>query len=280
MTTQRLDADDSMSRRNFLLTATIGGVTVAATAIGGAAIGNTLSRSEAQVELAKLRTLITLYESLDRVNVDALIAASINGTRGAFEALKTGAQILRAGIINLETALRNFQGVLDNLFNALREIANGIANLLANLTQKFKAAEGPIVAVIGATLPLAEAIANFFNTLLSKIPFGVGEEIRRALNALVDLVRAIPSTVDAVANQIKPLRETLLPANGDSLVKANVGDPLARFLIDPLKKFLTDAEALADQWEREFVKPGLAALDERAKIRKQIAQFKQENNLS
>jgi predicted Fe-Mo cluster-binding NifX family protein len=266
---------DSLSRRQFLTTAAVGGLALTAAAVGGAVVGSQNAQSAAEAELAKTRArlakyeqAIALYEQLEKVGIDTLLATGMNIVRGAFDALRAGIQILRAGIATVENAFKNLLTLLDTL----RSPADVVARALTELTQKFQAAESVIRAVVGTAQPLAEAIAGFFDALLQKIPI-VGPEIRRATTALSELVRAIPMVIDVVTNQLlKPLRENFFPAIGDPKIKLDLIEPTQKSLLDPLKKFLTDVETALARWENDFAKPVQAALDERAKIRKQIAE--------
>jgi hypothetical protein len=272
----------ALSRRQFLTTATIGVVGISTAAVGGALIGSRAAQDAAEIELvqararlAKYAQLIALYEQLEKVGIDSIIGTGMNIVCGALEAVRAGIQIIRAGIAAVETALKNFLMLLESL----RSPADLVTRALADLMQRFKAAEGIVTAALGSALPLAEAIANFFNALLQKIPI-VGDDIRRATNALSDLVRAIPATIDAVTNQLlKPLRDNFFPASGEPIVKVNLVDPTTKNLLDPLKKFLGDVEAALARWDSDFAKPVQAALDERTKIRKQIASVKQDIGL-
>jgi hypothetical protein len=273
---------DALSRRQFLTTAALSGAGMTATAIGGAVIGGMINQSAAEVELARVRArlakyeqVIALYEQLEKVGLDTILAAGMGIVRGALDAVKTGIQIVRAGIAAAETALKNFV----TLIESFRAPADLVARVVTDLAQKFRIAEGIVTAALGTALPLAEAIANFFNALLQKIPI-VGDEIRRATTALSDLVRVIPLAIDAVLNQLlKPLRDNFFPAIGDPSVKVNLLDPTAKNLIDPLKKFLNDVETALARWETDFAKPVQTALDARAKIRQQIAQVRQDSGL-
>jgi predicted Fe-Mo cluster-binding NifX family protein len=257
-------------------------VGISTAAVGGALIGSRAAQDAAEIELvqararlAKYAQLIALYEQLEKVGIDSIIGTGMNIVRGALEAVRAGIQIIRAGIAAVETALKNFLMLLESL----RSPADLVTRALADLMQRFKAAEGIVTAALGSALPLAEAIANFFNALLQKIPI-VGDDIRRATNALSDLVRAIPATIDAVTNQLlKPLRDNFFPASGEPIVKVNLVDPTTKNLLDPLKKFLGDVEAALARWDSDFAKPVQAALDERTKIRKQIASVKQDIGL-
>ncbi len=273
-------ASGGITRRQLLLAATAGGAALAAGALGGAALTDATARAtafaEAQVEVLKLRALLALYENLERVGLDAIVATGIRIVRAALETVRAGVRLLRDGITTAEAAIKNFQTMLDGL----RDAADGVTRLVNDLGQKFRTAETFVLVVLGTARPLAESIAAFFNALIAKIPFGIGEEISRALNALVEMIRAIPTTVDAVLNQLlKPLREAFFPTSGDPAYKANLLDPLTKNVFEPLKKFLTDVEKLLDSWEKDFVKPAQDALDERAKIRKQIAEFRQQYNV-
>lgn len=271
-----------LSRRQFLTTATLGGVALTATAVGGAVVGGMMSQSAVEAELARVRArlakyeqAIALYEQLEKVGIDTIIAAGMGIVRGALDAVKVGIQIVRAGITAAETAVKSFQAWLESL----RGGAELVTRVVTELSQKFKMAEGVVVAVLGVALPLAESIANFFNALLQKIPI-VGDEIRRATTALSDLVRVVPTLVDAVMSRLlKPLSDMFFPPSGDPTIKTNLFDPLTRNLLDPLKKFLSDVELALARWETDFAKPAQAALDERAKIRKQLAQLYQDGGL-
>lgn len=273
---------DALSRRKFLTLATVGGLAVTASALGGAALGGNAVRDTAEAELAQARArlqkyaqLIALYEQLEKVGLDTLIATGMNIARGAFDAIRNGIQIIRAGITTAENALASFQSTL----LALRGVADTVARAATELLQKFKFAESIVTAFLGSALPLAESIANFFATLLGKIPI-VGDDLRRAVNALAELVRAIPTLLDALLNQLlRQLRELFFPLAGASTTQTTLFDPLTQSLLTPLKKFLGDVESALARWENDFVKPVQAALDARAQIRKEIAQLYQESGL-
>jgi uncharacterized UPF0146 family protein len=266
---------DGVTRRQLITTAAVGGAALIAGAVGGT-VATTASLADKELEILKLRALVGLYENLEKVGIDAIIATGMNVIRSALEAVKAGVRLARDGVTATETALKNFQAMLDSLQSAA-ELAT---RALTELSQKFKAAESFVVAMLGTALPLAEAIANFFNELIKKIPFGVGAEISRAINALVDLIRAIPATLDTLLNQLlKPLREMFFPATGNATVKTNLFDPIINNLLAPLKKFLTDVETLLDKWENNFTAPVQKALDERAKIRKQIVAMRNDIGL-
>ncbi len=261
-----------ITRRQLLTRAAAGGAIVVATACGA---GVVVTRAQYELELTKLRALVTLYEQLERVPLDAALATGMNAVRGALELLRAGVRLLRDGVTAAEGALNTFQAALDTL----RSAANTASQALNDLQQKYRAAESVVVAVLGVALPLAESIRSFFTSLLSKIPI-VGDDLSRAVNALVDLIRAVPTAIDTVTSRLfAPLRDTFFPLSGDAAVKTNLFNPITQNVLEPLKKFLGDVESLFERWEKDFSTPVQAALDQRDKIRAQIVDYRQQNKI-
>ncbi len=260
-----------LSRRQFLRNAALGGTAIAVTAVGGAAVG-ALSRTDLEDELNKLRALVGLYEQLERFGLDTLISNGMGIIRGALDTVKAGVGLIRNGIGAAENALKAFLAFVDTLRGAV----NGVAQILNDLTQKFQAAEGVVTAALGNAAPLAQSIGDFFNSVLGLIPFGVGDNMRRALTALTDLIRAIPASIEAVTTQVfKPLRDWFFPATGEPLVRTNLVNPIINNVLEPNKKLLADLETLLQKWENDFTKPVQSALDDRARVRKQIVALKE-----
>lgn len=254
-----------ISRRKVIVGAAAGGIVL----VGGAAGAMNLTANIAQLEaqIAKLQTLLKLYEQLEKVGIDGIVQNGMNLVRGALEVVKAGVRLMRDGVTAVEAAIKNFQATLDTLKTA----ANNVSQIVNDVAQKMSVAEGAVVGVLNTALPLAESISGFFRSLISKIPF-VGADINRAVDTLVSLIRSVPSALAAVSSQLlAPLRDMFFPLAGDSMVKTRLFDPIVQNVLEPLKKFLTDVENLIDKWENDFAKPTQNAIDQRQQIRKQIA---------
>ncbi len=284
------DSDRVMTRRQLLLAATAGGAALAVTALGGAAVGSLTTRAEYEVELKKLQTLVAMYEQLENIGIDAIIATGMKIVNGALDMLKNGVRLIRDGIAAVanivqafQTALDNLQKALDNfrgMFDNLRQAAQGVGQTLGDLQGKFNVAQGAVVGVLGTALPLADSIRGFFNALVEKIPFGVGDNIRRAIDGLVALIRAIPDAIGAVTSQLlQPLNQLSFPTTGVPSAKTGLLDPITTDLLNPLQKFLTDVENAVASWQKDFVAPVQTALDGRAKLRDQIAAYRKDNKI-
>lgn len=270
-------AEAGITRRQLLLAATTGGAALAAGALGGAAVGSLATRAEYELELTKLRALVAMYEQLERIGLDAVIATGMNVVRGALETVKAGVRLVRDGITTAQNALRALQGMLDGLRAEVDRASQGLNGLMQN----FRSAESVITGALGTALPLTESIRGFFGALIDKIPFGIGDNLRKGVDALITLIRGIPTTVESVTAQlIQPLTERFFPPSGTSPVKASVTDPITQNLLLPLNKFLADVENLITRWEDDFTKPVQRALDEREQVRKQIVDYRNQNRLT
>lgn len=257
-----------MSRRKLIVGAAAGGVVLAAGAVGALNLNG--NRAQLEAEIAKLQGLIKLYTQLDKVGIEGIVASGMALVRTALDVVKASVRLMRDGIIAVEAAIKNFQSALDTLKTA----ANNISQLLNDVTQKLRVAEGAVVGVLGTALPLAESIAGFFRSVISKIPF-VGADINRAVDTLVEFIRAVPSALATISSQLlAPLRDMFFPLAGDSMAKTRLFDPIVQNVLEPLRKFLTDIENLIDKWENGFSKPVQDAINQRELIRKQIVAYR------
>jgi len=257
-----------MSRRKLIVGAAAGGVVLVAGAAGALNLNN--NRAQLEAEIAKLQGLVKLYDALDKVGIDGIVGSGMALVRTALDVVKTGVRLMRDGITAVEAAIKNFQSALDTLKTA----ANNISQLLNDVTQKLRVAEGAVVGVLGTAVPLAESIAGFFRSLISKIPF-VGADITRAVDTLVEFIRTIPSALTTISSTLlAPLRDMFFPLAGDSMAKTRLFDPIVQNILEPLKKFLTDIENFIDKWENGFAKPVQDAVNQRQVIRKQIVAYR------
>jgi hypothetical protein len=192
------------------------------------------------------------------------------------ETVRSATRLIRDGITASEKALKAFEQTMQALRPQVERAAQGLGSLMS----KFHSAEAVVISVLGTALPLTESIRGFFNALLEKIPFGIGDNIKRSVDALVSLIQAIPATTDSVsAGVLDPLTQNFFPTGGASSAKATVVDSITANLLEPLSQFLDDIDKLANAWDRDLAAPVQLALNERQKIRDQIASYRQANRI-
>ena len=241
----------------------------------------TLAQTQAQVqalqaEIAKLQGLLFLYESLEKIGVDAIIAGGLNVFHTILEGLRGGVNALRAGMDTTETALANVDGAFAAIRDGLKTAEDAVANIAALFqnTQKWLSqATSPVA-------PLAEQIGQFFSDLLGKIPFGVGDTIKHTIEGLTGLTVAVPSMITSVnAALLEPLRAGWFSEDNARNLQGTLLDPLRGHVFEPARQLLADVEEAIRKWEEQVQAPLQSALDERAVVHQQIDEYKKQHDL-
>lgn len=229
-----------------------------------------------QTEIEKLKGLLALYESLEKIGIDVVIAGALAVYKGLLDGLRGGVGALSAGAATAEIALNGFQNTFVIIRGGLQVAENAVNNIAALL-------KGAQVFLEQATSPaksLLEQMRQFFDDLLGKIPF-VGDSIKRTIDGVVGLVNAIPNMVISVnTGLLEPLRAGWFSEDNAKNLQGALLDPISKQVLTPLKKFLADLDQTLARWESDVAKPVRAALDNRETVRKQIAEYKQKNKMS
>lgn len=279
----KLDETIKLSRRQVVTTLGVGAVTLAATHLGVAYEAAQWERQQHQPEIAdltaeveRLKGLLSLYEDLEKIGVDAVISGALSGFKIVLEGLRGGVATLRAGIGAAEGAIAGFRDTFAALRSALEaaeEATNNVAALLKNAEDLLGQTTSPIE-------PLIQQVRQFFDDLLGRIPFGVGDNIRRTIDGISGLVIAIPSMLPDVKKAfLEPLRATWFSDDNAKNIQGLLLNPITQKVLEPLKQFLDAVDQTLAQWEGDVAKPVQGALDRRDAVRQQIADYKSRHNM-
>jgi hypothetical protein len=278
-----MDETITWTRRRVVTALAAGAVTLTATHLG---VGYEAVQWEQQqrqpeidelkAEVEKLQGLIALYESLDKLGIDGIIIGAMTAFKSLLDGLRGGVDHLRGGIGAAEGTISGFLSTFAVLRGALAGAEQAVANVAALLKN--------VQDVLGQTTspldPMIRQVEQFFNDLLGKIPFGVGDNIRQTVNGISGLVIAIPSMVLTVKTSfLEPLRATWFSDDNSKNIQGEVLDPITQSVLEPLKKFLGDVDQTLAQWESDVTTPVQAALDQRAATHKQIADYKTQHKM-
>ncbi len=268
------------TRRKILKGAAAGGALLTIGALSGAGgfkAGQTLTRTGYELEIARLRTLLKLYEELDKVGIDALLKTALKVIKAPLETVKAGIGVIKEAVEIAEEALRKFLSALERWRGFLEEGEEILKALISLLEETGKL----IVKVIGKILPFAEAVVEFFARLLKSLPFGAGKQFGEALEGIKSILEKLPEALDKLNNGVfKSLKEDIFPReNGKAGAEEEFVEPVKVSLLEPLKKFLDDVAMLVDSLEKDFAAPIEGALAERARIHEQIETFRRQYNI-
>jgi hypothetical protein len=182
---------------------------------------------------------------------------------------------LRGGI-NLITAM------LDRFEAAAPKILAGIQaaeELIQMANRQMKQLEDLLGAVLQEAAPFTEAVDLFVQTILDYMPFGIGERIRRAVQAMGEVLGFLPATVRLVNEHLlSPLR-IWFPQESEDGVRTALFEPTRTQVLAPARSLLNGVVHLAEQWEEEFAQPVEEAVAQHQAIRQQISDYKRQHHL-
>jgi hypothetical protein len=289
--TEQVEADrevlatEGMTRRRFLQGALVGGVAGLAVGAGGSlvawetgtAAGRMAAELEATAEALKLKGLLTLYENLEKIGLDAIVSTGVAAVGLLLEGVETGSLAIKAGLDTVEGLLLDFE----EAFPTIRAGIEWTEGVISAFADKLQALEDAIEGVLEKAQPITEALGSFFNFVLDLLPFGYGDKIRVTLDRIDDIVTSIPETVEGINTKLlEPLRRDWFSEEEGKGLKAGLIDPIVVGLLDPLEAFLGKLAELMDRWEEKLVGPVQKAISERDAIREQISLYKAEEALS
>lgn len=304
-------AQEPVSRRQFLLGAAAGGAAGLAVAAGTGVVvwkvadGDLLAAKETaeaeleaaqaaaaaelaaskdakgaiEIELAELLGLVDLYEELDKIGLDEIVAKGLAAVALPLGAVEVGANTLKRGLewaeqalVALGEALPTAQESLLWLEHQVSAVADAIHNLETAVRQALDRATDNRV---------AGALAELSNTILDYLPFGLGDRFRGSLEGLVALVSSVDDLVEGInTNLLDPLNEKWFSEEDGQGMGGTLVDPLIEKVLDPVEVLLVNLAVVADNWQNDLKSPAEEALAERARIRDAIAHYRGERGLT
>lgn len=257
--------EPGLDRRQFLLRALgLGGGLVLVTAGGYAAATYGL-------EAAKWRGLLLLYEQMERVGLDEAAALALVTVENALTAFVNGAESLRRGLERVEEGVHR----LDTVNPTVREGIAAVEVLVERIAQAVQRLEDALARFLEPARPLLDAIKAFVDRLLELLPFGIGDEVRRVLVAMADVLGALPELILAINTRLfTPLREVWFGDDPEQSLLGRLENALITGLFDPLQAHLTAVADFADAWQTRVGRALETALDERSALRAEIERYR------
>jgi len=236
-----------------------------------------LAESAAE-EVAKLLGLLDLYEELDEIGLDGIVAKGLAALALPLEAVEAGAKALKSGLEWAEEALQSLADAVPTALESLLWLETQVS-ALANAIEKLE--QGVARALDRATdNAVAEAVTAFTAKVLDALPFGLGNRFREALAALVLVVTSVDDLVESINTKLlEPLRRDWFSEEEDEGVSGSFLDPLVVKILDPLEGHLDNLATLADTVQNELTAPTKQAMAKRAKLRAEITRYKDEYGL-
>ena len=277
------EAGEDMSRRKFLTGTLAGGAAGLAIAAGtGAAVWMVGDRqadrakAAADDEIARLQGLVDLYEKLDGVGLDAIVQGGMAAVGLLFGGLELGANGLKSGLERVEKALLSLEKTFPIIRAGIEWVEKGVSALAGGID----ALQSTLGRVVDKASPITEALGDFASFILDKLPFGIGDQVRSVMETLSNLVGGIPELIEGInTHLLEPLRQDWFSTEEGKGLDDTLLKPLVEHVFDPLEALLGDLAGLIDTWQQKLVAPSQRAIEERAMLRDQIAQYRVKYNI-
>ncbi len=274
-TTEATTPTEAITRRQLVL----GGASLVVGSLGGGALGAAWGDTQgaarvqfrADEEIRQLKGLISLYEELEKLGVDAVVSAGIAAVEKGLSTLRDGVLLLRKAVSLADAAVGSVEGAIPALRSGLAQ-AEGFVNQVRG---QLGSIQDAVLAATGQLRPAADAVGSLLAELVSRIPFGVGERILEANRRTGELVAGLPGALDAVSRQLlAPLGTDWLSQEDGKGLKGLLLDPLRRNLLKPLGSFLDDVVTFLAGLEGSLITPAKTVLSDRGRVRQRITQYK------
>lgn len=288
-----------LSRRQLLAGLLAGGVVVGGTNLTtawyareqGVAVGRQMGADAArtqvvaesapaqekmQAEIDALRGLVSHYEALEGIDLDQAVAQSIE----QFESSVAGLRHLSQGLVH---GIDTVRAAIDRFEVAVPTIRQGIAHVddtLDSLDERLEALRQILADILERAAPVTDSLNEFFDAVLARIPFGIGERIELVVERLRRLIEAVPITISAVRERLlSPLQTAWFADADDQGVQGGLLAPIRTQLLDPAEQLLSGLDDVADNWQREVAEPANRALAQRTALRQALAEYKSRHQL-
>lgn len=286
-----------VSRRTFLTGAVAGGAVGLAAAAGtGAVVWKVAdvqllaekeaaeaeleaAQERASAELARLQGLVSLYEGLEKIGLDAILETGMAAISLPLQAVAVGSRALVRGLEWAEEAILSLAEAVPTAQESLLWLERQVS-LVASGIEKLENAVASALDKVTDN-PVGEALTTFGAKVLDALPFGLGDRFRTVLDGMVDVVTSVDELVSGInTTLLEPLRNEWFSEEESKGIAGTLADPLVERLLDPAEEHLANLSALANAWQDKLVEPAQEALAARAQIRQEIAQYKSEHGLS
>jgi hypothetical protein len=234
------------------------------TALGGQVKDANNQVADLKAQNSDFQDLLGLYQQLEAVGIDQIIASALAAV---------GVPLL--AIQNIRLALMTGVGlaarVLQDIENHLPLVAAGLdwlqqqVNTLAQGIRAFQTA-----LAVSADTPTTKAISDFISQLLDILPFGAGQNIKLALQAMGEVFNRLPDLLNNVsAMVIEPVR-AWVGTDQQGGLRETLLRPLREQVLAPAQQIVANAENLNGVYNQQLAQPVQSALERRAKVRIEI----------
>ena len=228
----------------------------------------------AQKRVSALSQLVALYETLEGSDFDKLLddglaaaVAAFAGTLGLVPLVSDGMRLARALFESFENQFPIFRGGI-----------NWLKQHLDDITASINSVEEAIAKALATLDPVTSRINQLVGYILKYLPANVGVGVKGALDAISLLYQLLPNVVTGAHDQVISMLSEPFGENDKSLSRTLI-NPIREKSLAPTEKLAVQMKSLNETYMRSLHGPAKQALDQRAAVLKEIADFRAANSV-
>ena len=229
----------------------------------------------ANARLARSSELINLYNQLEGVGLDHVVASGLGVLGGALAGLGGPLGLLRDGLDAAHGLLTAFEQTLPDFNGAMAWLGQQVVNIRVALWAVETAAQQ----AANSTLSGVTAVfGGFVGFVLDHLPFNIGANVRQTLNQVQSLLQSVTAMSDQAPEQVL-LKISRYVDDGPQGWKQALITPLRLNTLTPAGDVLAGVAGASDAFKTSLHDPATAALQQRQALRDQIASFRSAHGL-
>ena len=229
----------------------------------------------ANERLARSSELISLYNQLDGVGLDNVVATGLGVLGGALANLGGPVGLLRDGLDAAHGLLTGFEQTLPDFNGAMAWLGQQVVNIRVAL----KAVELTAQQAANSTLSGVTAVfGGFVGFVLDHLPFNIGANVRNTLNEVQRLLEGVTAMADQAPEQVL-LKISHYVGDGPQGWQQALINPLRLNTLTPAGDVLAGVAGASNAFTTSLHQPATAALQQRQALHEQIASFRATHGL-
>jgi hypothetical protein len=229
----------------------------------------------ANARLTHSMELINLYNQLDGVGLDNVVASGLGVLDGALAGVAGPAGLLKNGLDSAHGLLTDFEQVLPNFSAAMAWLGDQVVKIKVALW----AVETTAQQAANSTLSgVTAAFGGFVGFVLDHLPFNIGANVRKTLTEVQNLIAGVTGMSDQAADQVL-LKISHYVDDGPQGWKQALITPLRSNTLAPAGDVLAAVSGASEAFKASLNDPARAALQQRQALHDQIASFRSTHGL-
>lgn len=228
-----------------------------------------------QRQAGLLAGLVGLYEQLDGIRLDETVQNGLAAAAAQIDNAVQHSAVVQAGVTAAHGALDALQAALPQA-KSWMEWLGAATGWVVERMHEVQVALGDTVA---ASRAFTEMLGAFFMKILSLLPFGWGDPIKRGLDSIGVLLNGLPEMATGINDYMLPQVAGMFNPDDPQYLATTVVTPVKDNALAPAATLAQDVTNTQATYTSQLATPAQDAIGRVAAKRGEIAAYRQANNI-